>query len=418
MHRQGRVIAWVVALLTLALLASGCGRGDDGGGGGGGGGGSDPGITDKEIKLGGSYPFSGPASAYRAIADGAKAYFAYINAQGGVDGRKISFQTLDDGYEPPKAVANARRLVEQEKVFALFNTLGTPNNLAIWDYLNQQKVPQAYVATGASAFGADVKAHPYTIGWQPNYVTEAKIYADYLKKEKPNAKVAALYQNDGFGKDLLGGFEKALAGSNVKVVAKESYEVTDPTITSQMRKLAGSGADTFLNITTPKFSALAIAAIAKSDWKPLHILNNVGASKSLVLTPVGLENAKGIISTTYFKDPDGPEWADDEAMKEYKANLKKFAPKADPNEPFNAYGWTAAATMVEALKGMKEPTRAALMESIRNMDTEIPMLLPGVKVQTSGEEDGYPLEAMQIMKFNGTNWELQGDVIEASAKAE
>src|SRR5690242_8042132 len=199
---------WVIVLVAalLALPASGCGRSDDGGGGGGGGGGSDPGITDKEIKLGGSYPFSGPASAYRAISDGAKAYFAKVNAEGGVDGRKISFQTLDDAYEPPKAVANARRLVEQEQVFALFNTLGTPNNLAIWDYLNQQKVPQAYVATGASNFGSDVAAHPYTTGWQPNYVTEAKIYADYLKKNKPDAKVAVLYQNDGFGKDLLGGF--------------------------------------------------------------------------------------------------------------------------------------------------------------------------------------------------------------------
>src|SRR5215211_9074995 len=215
MHKQGRVIGWVVALLALTLLASGCGRDDEGGGGGGGGGGgSDPGITDKEVKLGGSYPFSGPASAYRAIADGAKAHFAYVNSKGGVDGRKISFQTLDDAYEPPKAVANARRLVEQEQVFALFNTLGTPNNLAIWDYLNQQKVPQAFVATGASNFGSDVAAHPYTTGWQPNYVTEAKIYADYLKKNKENAKVAVLYQNDGFGKDLLGGFEKAIEGSS------------------------------------------------------------------------------------------------------------------------------------------------------------------------------------------------------------
>jgi branched-chain amino acid transport system substrate-binding protein len=403
---------WLVALLALALLV-GCGRGDEGGGGGGGGE-SSPGITDKEIKLGGSYPFSGPASAYRAIADGAKAQFEYVNSKGGVDGRKISFQTLDDGYEPPKAVANARRLIEQEKVFALFNTLGTPNNLAIWDYTNEQKVPQVYVATGASSFGADIKGHPYTTGWQPNYVTEAKIYADYLKDEKPKAKVAALYQNDGFGKDLLGGFEKALEGSDVQIVARESYEVTDPTIASQMRKLAGSGADTFINITTPKFSAQAIAAIAKSDWRPLHILNNVGASKTLVLTPVGLENAKGIVSTQYFKDPADPQWADDAAMKEYKDNLKKFAPRANPDEPFNAYGWTAAATMVKALDDMKEPTRDALMESIRNMDAEIPMLLPGINVQTS-PDDGYPIEAMQIMQFDGENWKLQGEVIQASA---
>jgi len=415
MVRHRRFAGWAVALLALALLVGACGREEGSGGGGGGGGGSDPGITDTEVKLGGSYPFSGPASAYRLIADGAKAQFEFVNAKGGVGGRKIKFETLDDAYEPPKAVQNARRLIEQEQVFALFNTLGTPNNLAIWDYTNQRKVPQLFVATGASAWGADIQAHPWTIGWQPNYVTEAKVYADFLEKEKPNAKVAALYQNDGFGKDLLGGFEAALKGTDIQLVAKESYEVTDPTITTQMRTLAGSGADTFINITTPKFSAQAIAAIAKSDWKPLHILNNVGASKTLVLTPVGLENAKGIISTQYYKDPEDPQWADDAAMTEYKENLKKYAPRADPNEPFHTFGWAVASTMVKALEGMKEPTRQSLMDSIRNLDTEIPLLLPGVKVQTS-PEDGYPIEAMQIMEFNGKNWELQGDVVEAPAQ--
>jgi branched-chain amino acid transport system substrate-binding protein len=404
-----------LALLALAtVLASGCGRSDeDGGAGGGNQAAAAPGVTETAIKLGGSYPFSGPASAYASIASGVKARFAAENANGGVDGRKIEFVALDDGYEPQRAVTNARRLVEQEKVFALFNTLGTPNNLAIWDYLNQQKVPQLYVATGASAFGADVGTHPFTTGWQPDYVSEAKAYAEFLKAEKPKAKVAVLFQNDGFGKDLLGGFEKAIEGSDIEIVARESYEVTDPTISSQMRKLASSGGDTFLNITTPKFSAQAIAAIAKSDWKPLHILNNVGASKKLVLEPVGLENAKGIVSMTYFKDPEDPQWADDAAMQEYKAGMKKFEPKADPQEAFCAYGWTAASTMIEALKTMKEPTREALMEAVRNMDVEIPMLLPGVKVTTSGNDDGYPIQATQIMKFNGENWELQGDVIEA-----
>ena len=227
-------------------------------------------------------------------------------------------------------MTNARRLVEQEKVFALFNTLGTPNNLAIWDYANQQKVPHVYVATGASAWGADIAKHPYTTGWQPDYVSEAKAYAEFLKTEKPNAKVAVLYQNDGFGKDLLGGFEKAIEGSDIQIVARESYEVTDPTITSQMRKLGASGGDTFLNITTPKFSAQAIAAVAKSDWKPLHILNNVGASKKLVLEPVGLENAKDIVSMTYFKDPEDPQWADDPAMKEYKAGMKRARAQGRP----------------------------------------------------------------------------------------
>jgi branched-chain amino acid transport system substrate-binding protein len=404
-----------LALFALAtVLASGCGRSDeDGGVGGGSQTAAAPGVTETSFKLGGSYPFSGPASAYASIASGVKARFAAENAKGGVDGRKIEFVALDDGYEPQRAVTNARRLVEQEKVFALFNTLGTPNNLAIWDYLNQQKVPQLYVATGASAFGADVSAHPFTTGWQPDYVSEAKAYAEFLKSEKPKAKVAVLFQNDGFGKDLLGGFEKAIEGSEIEIVARESYEVTDPTISSQMRKLASSGGDTFLNITTPKFSAQAIAAIAKSDWKPLHILNNVGASKKLVLEPVGLKNAKDIVSMTYFKDPEDPQWADDAAMQEYKAGMKEFEPKADPLEAFCAYGWTAASTMIEALKAMKEPTREALMEAVRNMDVEIPMLLPGVKVTTSGTDDGYPIQATQIMKFNGENWELQGDVIEA-----
>jgi branched-chain amino acid transport system substrate-binding protein len=403
-------------VLALALGVSGCGRGEEESGGGGGGGegaAAAPGITDSSIKLGGSYPFSGPASAYASIALGARARFAAENAKGGVNGRKIEFITLDDGYEPQRAVTNARRLVEQEKVFALFNTLGTPNNLAIWDYANQRKVPHVFVATGASNWGADVKSHPFTIGWQPDYVSEANTYGEFLKQDKPDAKVGVLYQNDGFGKDLLAGFEKSIQGSDIQIVARESYEVTDPTITSQMRKLAASGADTFLNITTPKFSAQAIAAIAKSDWKPLHILNNVGASKKLVLEPVGLENAEGIVSTQYFKDPEDPQWAEDAAMQEYKAGLKQHEPKADPLDAFCAYGWTAASTMIEALKTMKEPTREALMETIRSMDVEIPMLLPGIKVQTNGEDDGYPIQAMQIMKFNGENWELQGDVIQS-----
>ena len=403
--RGMRLYAWpAVIVAAVLLLAAGCGR-DEGGE-------KSPGITKTEIKLGGSYPFSGPASAYKSIADGAKAYFDLVNSKGGVNGRKIKFITLDDAYEPPRAVQNARRLVEEEKVFALFNTLGTPNNLAIWDYTNQKKVPQAFVATGASDWGADPDKHPWTIGWQPDYVTEARTYADYLKENKPNAKVAALYQNDGFGKNLLGGFEKAIQGSGIKLVAKESYEVTDPTIASQIRKLAASGADTFLNVTTPKFSAQAIAAIAKSDWKPLHLLNNVGASKTLVLTPAGLDNAKGIISTTYFKDPEDPKWASDGAMREYKATLKRFSPRSNPNDPFHVYGWGAAQTMVTALKNMKQPTREAFMDAARHLDETPPILLPGVEVKT-GDGDGYPIEAMQVQRFNGQRWELQGEVVSA-----
>jgi branched-chain amino acid transport system substrate-binding protein len=404
--RRDLRIAWLAVLAAVMLALAACGRDEEEGGG-------DPGITDDSIKLGGSYPFSGPASAYRSIAVGARAHFKFVNAEGGVDGRKIEFMTLDDAYEPPRAVQNARRLIQQEEVFALFNTLGTPNNAAIWDFVNEQEVPHLFVATGASTWGADIEGHPWTIGWQPDYVTESQVYADFLAKEKPGAKVAVLYQNDAFGEDLLNGFKDAVKDKDIEIVAEESYEVTDPTVSSQMAKLASSDADTFLNITTPKFSAQAIAAAAKLGWKVLHILNNVGASKKLVLEPVGLENAQGIVSTSYFMDPEDPQWADDPAMTEYKEALAKHEPRADPEDPFHVYGWAAATTMVRALEGMEEPTRDALMDSVRNLDTEIPILLPGIELKTNGTEDGYPIEAMQIMRFEGENWKLQGDVIQA-----
>jgi branched-chain amino acid transport system substrate-binding protein len=399
-------IAWLALLATLALVLAACGRDEEEGGG-------DPGITEDSIKIGGSYPFSGPASAYRSIAQGATAHFEYVNANGGVDGRKIEFMALDDAYEPPRAVQNARRLVQQEEVFALFNTLGTANNAAIWDYLNEQEVPHLFVATGASLWGADVDAHPWTIGWQPDYVTESQVYADFLEKENPQAKVAVLYQNDAFGEDLLNGFKDATQGTEIEVVAEESYEVTDPTVSSQMSKLASSDADTFLNITTPKFGAQAIVAADKLGWDVLHIINNVSASKLLVLEPAGLDASQDLVSTTYFKDPAGPEFANDDAMMEFKDALAEYEPRANPEDPFCVFGWAAAATLVEALKGMEEPTREALMDSVRNLDLEVPILLPGIEVKTSGSEDGYPIEAMQIMRFKGENWQLEGEVIQA-----
>jgi branched-chain amino acid transport system substrate-binding protein len=395
------VLAAVVAV--GALTAAGCGR-DEGGSG------SSTGVTKENIKLGGSYPFSGPASAYGTIGRSAKAHFDWVNSKGGVNGRKIEFTTYDDGYDPARAVSNARKLVTQDKVFALFNTLGTANNLAIWDYVNQQKVPHLYVATGASDWGADIEAHPYTIGWQPDYVTESTTYGDFLKKEKPKAKVAILYQNDGFGKDLMGGFEKAIEGSDIEIVARESYEVTDPTVAPQVAKLASSDADTFLNISTPKPAAQAIGAVAKSGWKPLHILNNVASSKTLVLEPVGFEAAQGIVSTAYLKDPEDPQWTDDAAMKEYKAQLKKFAPKLDPNEPFNVFGWAAADTMVKALEQAGDDlTRDKLMDAVRDQNEQIGLLLPGIQIKT-GPDDGYPIQSMQIMRFQGENWKLEGEV--------
>jgi branched-chain amino acid transport system substrate-binding protein len=405
--------ARLLLLVVLALLVASCGRGQGGGSKAGAG---DPGITDSSIKLGGSYPFSGPASAYGTIAKGVDAYFKFTNDKGGVHGRKLVFVTYDDGYEPQRALTNAKKLVEQDKVFALFNTLGTANNIAIWDYANQQKVPQVFVATGASNWGADVAKHPWTIGWQPNYVTEAKVYAQYLERTRPNAKVAVLYQNDAYGKDLLGGFQAGIAGSGVKVVAKQSYEVTDPSVASQVKQLAGAGADVFLDVATPKFGAQAIATVAQTTWKPLHILNNVAASKAQVLAPVGLANAQGIVSTAYFKNPEDPKWAKDPAMTEYKANLAKYEPGADAADPYNAYGWAVANSLVEALGQLQTPTRAALMDILRHLDQQVPLLLPGVKVQTNGDSDGYPIEAMQVQRFQGDNFELVGSVIQASSQ--
>lgn len=409
-YKRGRwLLAVIAALAATVLMATGCGR-DDGDEGGG----EAPGVTDDTIKLGGSYPFSGAASAYGTIGRAANAHFEWVNSKGGVHGRKIQFQMLDDGYDPARAVSNARRLVSRENVFALFNTLGTANNLAIWDYTKQEEIPHLYVATGASDFGEDPDEHPQTIGWQPDYVSEATAYAEFLKREKPDAKVAVLFQNDSFGKDLTSGFEGAIEGSDIRIVARESYEVTDPSVAPQVAKLANSGADTFLNVTTPKPAAQAIGAVAKSDWRPLHILNNVAASKKLVLEPVGLEAAQGIVSTTYFKDPEDPQWADDPAMKEYKDQLRRFESRADPDEPFNVYGWAAAETMVKALEQAgQDLDREKLLDAVRDMDTEIGLLLPGIRIKT-GDGDGFPIQSNQIMRFEGENWKLEGEVIDAA----
>ncbi|MFE1752536.1 ABC transporter substrate-binding protein [Streptomyces anandii] len=369
------------------------------------------GITDRTIKLGGIYPLSGPASAYGTISKGVAAYFKYVNDNGGMDGRKVQFIVRDDGYQPPKAVEEARRLVEQDKVFAVFQTLGTPSTAAVWDYLNKQKVPQPFVATGASVWGTDTK-HPWTMGWQPNYVAEARVYAKYLKDAKPKARVAVLYQNDDFGKDLLGGFEKAVAGSGVKVVAEQSYEVTDPSVSAQMASLARSKADVLLDVTTPKFGSQALAADARNTgWNPLHIVNNV-ASSAAVLKPVGFKNVQGVVSATYFKDPADPQWANDPEMKTYMNAMHKYAPDADPANQFNAYGWAVASSLHKALDAMKCPTREGLRDAVRNMkDVKVGLLLPGVTLST-GPGDAFPIETMQLMRFKGERWQLFGKPVD------
>lgn len=408
-----------IGAAAVLLLVAACGGRDEGGGGTGtaasGGacqGQQTTGITDTSIKLGGIYPLSGPASAYGDIPKGIKAYFDYINAEkGGIGGRKVEFIVRDDGYQPPKAVEEARRLVEQEQVFALFQTLGTPSTTATWDYTNQRKVPQIFVATGASQWGTDT-AHPWTIGWQPNYISEARVYAQYLKQDKPQAKVAVLYQNDDFGKDLLGGFKRAIEGTGVKVVAEQSYEVTDPSIDPQMRNLAESKADVFLNVTTPKFGSQALAADAKNtSWNPLHIVNNVAASIT-VLKPVGFENVQGVVSSTYYKDPNDPTWQNDPEMMLYKQKMQQYAPDADPNVPYHTFGWAVASSFHKAMEAATCPTREGLRDAVRNLKgVKVDMLLPGVTLET-GPDDGFPIESMQLMKFKGERWELFGDVID------
>ena len=371
------------------------------------------GITKSSIKLGGTYPLSGPASAYGEIPKGIKAYFDYLNKEkGGVDGRKIDFVVRDDGYQPPKAVEEARRLVEQEKVFALFQTLGTPSSTAVETYANQQKVPQIFVATGASKWGTQSKKYPWTIGWQPSYVAESRIYAKYLKDNKPNAKVAVLYQNDDYGEDYLNGFVDAIKGSNVKIVAKQSYQVTDPTVAPQMSKLAQSKADVFFNVTTPKFASQALAADAKNtSWNPLHLVNSVSNSNT-VLKPVGFDNVQGVVSVTYFKDPADPQWDNDPAMKLYKQKLKQYQPGADPNDQFHAFGWTVAESMVKTLQSMKCPTREGLRDAMHNINNQhVDMLLPGITVNT-GDGDGFPIESMQLIRFKGKRWHLFGKVVD------
>jgi branched-chain amino acid transport system substrate-binding protein len=403
----------VLALSVLALAAAGCGRSSDSGGGDSGSG-NLPGVTNDTIKLGSSVPLSGPASAYSAIAKAIKAEFDYQNANGGVNGKKVDFVFYDDGYAPERAVANAKKLVEQDKVLALFNPLGTANNIAIMKYANAVKVPQLFVATGATNFGSDVKANPWTIGWQPSYADEAKVYAAYLKQNKPNAKVAVLFQNDSFGADLLGAFKTGIQGSGVTIVKEQSYASTDATVASQVKALAGSGADVFLDITTPKFGAQAIATVAQTSWKPLHILNAVAASKTQVLKPVGFNISQGILTAAYLKAADDPQWANDPAMKTFKTNIAKYGPGLDVDDPFTVYGWTVAESMVQTLKQAKSLSRQDVMDAARHLNFVPPLALPGVNVKTDGDTDTFPIQALQLASFQGEIFKLQGQVIDAT----
>ena len=370
----------------------------------------DVGADDKEIKLGHVNPYSGPASAYGAIGKSIGAYFDKVNAEGGVNGRKIKFISLDDGYNPAKTVEQARKLVEQEEVLLIFQALGTPSNSAIHKYMNEKKVPQLFNATGATKWG-DPKNYPWTMGYQPSYQSESKVFAAHIMETKPNAKIAILYQNDDYGKDYLKGFEDGLGDkAKTMIVSKLTYEVTDPTVDSQMVSLKASGADTFFNITTPKFAAQAIKKAAELGWKPVHYLNSVSSSVGSVLTPAGLEASVGIYTAGYIKDPTDPQFQKGKEWDDWVGYMKKFHPTGAMNDNFNVYGYTVAQLMVQVLKQAGDDlTRANVMKQAANLDLVLPMLLPGVNVKT-GPDDFYPIEREQMQKFNGKGWELFGKV--------
>ena len=372
----------------------------------------DPGASDSEIKVGNTNPYSGPASAYGTIGKTIAAYFKMVNEQGGINGRKVNFITYDDGYSPPKTVEMARKLVEQDQVLFLFQTLGTPPNTAIHKYMNMRKVPQMHVATGATKWD-DPKNFPWTMGWQPNYQTEAKIYAQYIMKEKPNAKIGVLYQNDDYGKDYLKGLKDGLgAKAKSMIVAEVSYEVADPTVDSQIVQLQASGADVFFNVTTPKFAAQAIRKAYDIGWKPMHFLNNVSTSVATVLTPAGLEKSVGLISTAYIKDPTDKQWANDAAIEKWRAFMKKYYPDGSLIDNSNVYGYTVATTLHQVLKQCGDNlTRENVMKQAASMkDFPIDTLLPGVTIRTGGG-DFAPIESVQLMRFDGKQWERFGKVL-------
>ncbi len=372
----------------------------------------DPGASDTEIKIGNTNPYSGPASAYGMIGKTIAAYFKMLNDNGGIKGRKLNFVSYDDGYSPPKTVEMARKLVEQDQVLFLFQSLGTPSNTAIHKYMNAKKVPQLFVATGASKWN-DPKHFPWTMGWQPNYHTEGEIYAHHILQTRPDAKIGVLYQNDDFGKDLLQGLKDGLGAKAKTMIVKEvSYEVTDPTVDSQIVQLQASGADVFVDITTPKAAAQAIRKVYDIGWKPVHYLNNVGASVGSVLKPAGFDKSTGVITTNYLKDASDKQWADDAGMKKFLEFMKKYLPEGNPADANTVYGYTVARTLEQVLKQAGDNlTRANIMKQAASLhDLELDTLLPGIKINTSAT-DFAPIEAVQLARFNGQQYELFGQVM-------
>jgi branched-chain amino acid transport system substrate-binding protein len=371
------------------------------------------GVTPTEIKIGNTNPYSGNASAYGTIGKTLAAYFKKVNDEGGINGRKINFISYDDGYSPPRTVEMVRKLVEQDQVAFVFQTLGTPSNTAIQKYLNQQKVPQLLVATGATKWN-DPQNFPWTMGYQPNYQTEGRVYAAYALKNVKDPKIGILYQNDDYGKDYLKGFEDGLGENKKLIVMKQTYEVTDPTIDSQIVNLKNSGANVFFNVTTPKFAAQAIKKAHEIGWQPLHFLNNVSSSLGTVLKPAGLEASRGLITALYMKEVTDPQWKNDKGFQEWVAFMKKYYPDGALDDQSNAYAYNVAILMTHVLKQAgNDLSRENIMRQAANVKNfELPLLLPGIKVNTS-PTDFAPIEQEQLAKFDGEKWALFGETIEA-----
>ena len=376
----------------------------------------DPGASDSEVKIGQTMPYSGPASSYGTIGRAEAAYFQMINEQGGVNGRRLTLISVDDGYSPPKTVEQIRRLVEDEGVLLVFQSLGTPTNTAIQKYLNARKVPHLFVATGATKWG-DPQNFPWTMGWQPSYQSESRIYAKYLRLHKPNAKVGVLYQNDDAGKDYLKGLKDGLGSNGPLIVREQSYEVTDASVDSQIVALQASGADVFFISAVPKFAAQAIRKSYDIGWQPLRLLANVSTSVASVLEPAGLDKSTGLITALYFKDPTDPQWQKDKAFRDWVEWMKKYYPQGDLTDSFNVYGYSAAQTLVQVLKQCGDDlTRENVMRqaaSLKNL--RLSMLLPGIEINTAAD-DFYPIEQMQLARFDGRRWVLFGEVITGESR--
>ncbi|WP_338830412.1 ABC transporter substrate-binding protein [Bradyrhizobium sp. 27S5] len=379
----------------------------------------DTGASDTEIKVGNIMPYSGPASAYGVIGKTEEAYFKMINDQGGINGRKVSFVSYDDAYSPPKAVEQVRKLVESDEVLVVFNPLGTPSNTAIQKYLNSKKIPQLFVATGATKWN-DPKNFPWTIGWQPSYQSEAQIYAKWLLREKPDAKVAILYQNDDFGKDYLKGTKDGFgAKAASSIIMEESYEVSEPEIDGHIVKIKAANPDVLLIYTTPKFGAQTIKKTAELGWKPLQIITNVAISVGSVMQPAGFENAQGVLSAAYAKDGSDPQWANDPGMKKWNAFLDKYMPGVDKTDNGVVYGYGAAQTLAKVLEMCGDDlTRANVMKQAASLKDFTPdTLLPGVKINTSAT-DFAPIAQLQMQRFKGQKWELFGEIISGDVPSE